>query len=516
MKTSDFDYPLPPESIPFGMLRKMRKSIEQFLLAPIHPVLFSIYFVFRMYAFNIHEVPPQDFPRPLFVCVLAGAILYLMFRLITRQWHVAALMASCVISMFFLYEPAWSILLSQGMFIHPRLLGGAWGLITLLCVVGIGLKVQRLVNKDLTAGVNVIAIILLLFPLIGTIRYGIGNGLPFDPKLDHTVSLEAPPSSPDIYYIILDTYPRTDLLKSDYGYDNSWFIRSLQEMGFYVAECSQSNYAGTTKAVPSALNLDYIQNLSDTFTPDETELLYLFKMLQDNAVRESLSNAGYKTVAFASGFYWAEWRDADIFIAPPDGPVTEFETVVLSSSYARLLDDLGIVNFDNIHAERFRERTRLVLKSFDRLVDIPGPKFIFVHVLVPHPPNAFDENGNPVAPDQVEPNKGFANQVAFISKAILPGLQTLIKNSQIPPVIILQGDHGPMGEDSLIKLKILNAYYLPRGAEQLYPSISPVNSFRIVFNSYFGTDFPLLEDVSYQSNALRPYDFTIIPNTCQK
>jgi hypothetical protein len=71
-----------------------------------------------------------------------------------------------------------------------------------------------------------------------------------------------------------------------------------------------------------------------------------------------------------------------------------------------------------------------------------------------------------------------------------------------------------MGEDHLMTVKILNAYYLPQGADQLYPSISPVNSFRLVFNSYFGTNFPLLEDVSYQSQPAGVYNLKVIPNSC--
>ena len=64
--------------------------------------------------------------------------------------------------------------------------------------------------------------------------------------------------------------------------------------------------------------------------------------------------------------------------------------------------------------------------------------------------------------------------------------------------IILQGDHGQLWPDQhAAQMKILNAYYLPKGSEVLYPSISPVNTFRVVFNEYLGGNFPLLEDVSY-------------------
>jgi hypothetical protein len=62
--------------------------------------------------------------------------------------------------------------------------------------------------------------------------------------------------------------------------------------------------------------------------------------------------------------------------------------------------------------------------------------------------------------------------------------------------------------------KVLNAYYMPGYTGQLYPSISPVNSFRIVFNAYFGTDLPLLKDTSYFSPIPQIYDFSPVPNPC--
>jgi hypothetical protein len=57
----------------------------------------------------------------------------------------------------------------------------------------------------------------------------------------------------------------------------------------------------------------------------------------------------------------------------------------------------------------------------------------------------------------------------------------------------------------------LNAYYLPNiDADALYSSITPVNSFRLIFNLYFETDFNLLPDKSYVSNEDQLYEFSDI------
>jgi hypothetical protein len=98
----------------------------------------------------------------------------------------------------------------------------------------------------------------------------------------------------------------------------------------------------------------------------------------------------------------------------------------------------------------------------------------------------------------------------------------ILKNSSNPPIIILQSDHGPgayfntsSAEDTCIKERagILNAYYLPEnGVEYLYPSISPVNSFRVIFNTFFEANYALLDDKTYYSSLSLPYTFIDVTN----
>jgi len=64
-------------------------------------------------------------------------------------------------------------------------------------------------------------------------------------------------------------------------------------------------------------------------------------------------------------------------------------------------------------------------------------------------------------------------------------------------------------QDFRIDFGILNAYHLPGdGNSQLYDSISPVNTFRVIFNQYFGADLKLLEDRSYYSPPNQPLELT--------
>jgi hypothetical protein len=64
------------------------------------------------------------------------------------------------------------------------------------------------------------------------------------------------------------------------------------------------------------------------------------------------------------------------------------------------------------------------------------------------------------------------------------------------------------------QFKILNAYYLPGYNDLLYPTISPVNTFRLVLDAYLGAKYPLLDDISYYSPIPNIYAFQEIQNPC--
>jgi hypothetical protein len=98
---------------------------------------------------------------------------------------------------------------------------------------------------------------------------------------------------------------------------------------------------------------------------------------------------------------------------------------------------------------------------------------------------------------------------------MLAAVDTLLAESETPPIIIIQSDHGPWIQPKDRRMWILNAYYLPDHQDKLYSTITPVNTFRIIFNAYFGGTYDRLNDVSFFSPVPKIYDFSIVPNKCK-
>jgi hypothetical protein len=176
-----------------------------------------------------------------------------------------------------------------------------------------------------------------------------------------------------------------------------------------------------------------------------------------------------------------------------------------------------------------RNRILFALEEIKAISTEPGPKFVFVHILAPHNPFVFGPNGeflrrdtlftlnaDPESDTWEEFSTGYVGQVQYLNKRLVEIVTHILSNSDTAPIIIIQGDHGvPRAEDAAGKVAILNAYYFPReGANYLYADISPINSFRLLFDIYFNANYKLLDDVSYYvPDREKPSGFEMVPNS---
>jgi len=344
-------------------------------------------------------------------------------------------------------------------------------------------------------------------------------------------SAGAPPLY-DIYWIVLDAHGRSDILESRYGVASD-LSDGLRELGFTVAERSAANYSTTIHSVASALNYNYVQTLAPRARPSQRSTAPLVRLIRHSRMMHVLRRRGYEFVAYASGFGATHMPTADRLVAPPQ-PLGEMQLALLNlTPLPRLIPSrLGLSPYD-LHRRR-------VLSALERLpehADDPGPTFVMMHLLSPHHPFVFGPEGEDVSrrdrpfrwndggvggreaePGEVHADylEGYAGQVRFLASRVRDAVAELLRRSEGRAVILVQGDHGPNATwphvDPTERLPILNAYYLPDGGtEDLYPEISPVNSFRLVLRHYLDVPIRLLDDRHYLAYYDEPFRFEPVP-----
>jgi len=522
----------------------------------VYPFLFALYPVLGLYSRNLTEIQPWEVARPLVIALLAAGLAMWLLNRLLKDRERSAFLAAFFVFFFSASELAYRVI--EGYLIHG--LGESFHRVILLIVTlmlaflgsrAIWDKYMPPARRKLTADyLNLVSILVVLFPLynIGAFWIKAADDAP-RPWSSYVGANEQPQSlaagdTPDIYYIILDGYGRADALASLYGFDNSPFLDGLRDRGFYVADQSQANYLRTSLSLTSALNMEYINFTADLAGAESVNRIPMFELASNNRARRLLEEAGYKFVLVDSGSAFTRFYDAEYFLTPFRSRPNLFEmwfysTTALGALYEPELPITPTLQ-EYLPVAGYATHREFILAGLDTLSTvphIPGPKFVFAHIIAPHPPFVLDENGNPLHPNypyvtgdgaSFVSNKdfykqGYIGQVEYLNGRVLAVVDDILKKSARPPIIILQGDHGPglllldgdTPESCLWeRASILNAYYFPEDkTDLLYPSISPINSFRTVFNAYFGASFDPLPDKTYFSLFEVPYNFIEITDT---
>jgi len=532
----------------------MNKGKSHFGRLPFFVLIFSVYPSLALLSTNIREVYPSVVFRPLVISLLGGFILALLLWSLLKDWTRASLGTLVVLLFFFSYGHIARLLIDRfdpdyNKFIEIALY---------LFILVIGYFAFRWIVKrptgfmDWMGFLNTIALVLILFPLFQIFSMRRAATRPSEDANPTPASGNVPTTSqgtpttdssppgriteyPDVYLIVLDGYARGDTLMAT-GYDNSPFLNSLEEMGFFVAECSRTTYRSTLLSMTSTLNMDYLWRAIPNTGPADPDAAPLYEALLHSQVRSDFEQRGYTIVGFESGYQWDEWTDADKYITIRDDPanaefpassITEFEYIFLRNTVAYPLFENSI-----FAVQRYYDHYNRVLYQLDELPkvasSVPGPKFVYAHIMAPHTPFIFLpdgslntdsrfynlENGTPS--NSALWTEDISTGIEFLNSRMTGILSEIINNSKIPPIIVLQGDHGYLiGER---RYNNLMAFYLPNGGNlSLYDTITPVNTFRLINNLYFGTDLKLRNDVSLDADFGRPYARKAVkpyPETC--
>ena len=505
-----------------------------------HPLLFAAYPVLALLAYNIDWLRPAQALRTLLLSLLVAAAALALLAWLLHNWHRAGLLVSLFLGLFFAYGHIYDSMklglgadIGRHRYLAPLLLGAA-----VLLAWWILRRLRR--PEAATAPLNLMAAVALAFPLFTIARWEVAAlSNPSAPATASRLHLPAGQRPPDVYFLLVDAYARHDTLQRVFDVDNTPFLSFLQDHGFYVVTDSRSNYAQTGLSLSSTLNMDYVDALVPGLTENSRGRESLWKLIQHSQVRRQLESLGYVTVAFSSGLAGTELTDADYYLTA--GSVDEnlglvgvspFETLLIQTTLLRLVSD-GVVALPrllpdvNYPYQVHRERIRSIFDGLKHLPAIDKPKFVFAHIISPHPPFVFAADGSPVTPDVpfslrfTDANKetssetyihGYGQQVEFVNAQLEEVVQAILAHSEVPPVIVIEGDHGPdsnSGRLSYVQERMtnLNAILLPTGPDGLYPDLTPVNTFRVIFDKVFGADYPLLEDRVYFSQYDTPYEF---------
>ena len=490
---------------------------------PIHPFLLAIYPILFLYAQNVGLAPLSEALKPMALAAGFAVLLFAILWAVLRDGARAGLLVSLTALLFFSYGHIVDVL--EGF--QPTVGGSTIGPDVVLLpgwAVFLGIGVWFVIKTEskmetLTSLLNVVAVVLVLFSLGTIVSYELGRrtmaGLAGEERLaPGAVDAGNTAELPDIYYIVLDAYTSAEVLDEVWNYDNTEFIHFLTDRGFYVMPDAHSNYTLTFLSLASSLNMEYLNYLTETMGVDSADPSIPNQKIQDSEVVRFLKAQGYKFVHFQTG--WgptARNPNADRDIKC--GNVNEFTEVLVRTTLLRPLADRFISH----------DRREVVLCTFSTLAEVQhtteGPRFVFAHILVPHPPFLFGPNGEAINTDPAlrtkDWSKYYLGQLQFVNQQVEDLVERLLSEAQTPPMIILQADHGsklirregdPSPEMLKERLGILNAYLLPDGGERfVHDGMTPVNTFRVLFMAYFGADYEPLEDRSYFSRLKRPYDF---------
>jgi hypothetical protein len=496
----------------------------------LHPLLLAAFPTLALLAQNLEWIPASDAARALAISIIGAAGILGLVWLLLHDLPRAGLIVSLILILFFSYGHLYGTLKEAGLgatIARHRYLAPAFTAVFVGGAIWILKSLQD--PKPLTRILNIVSAALLVLPIFSIASYSVGTqALP--PQNAQSLAIPEGEDPPDIYFIIVDGYGRQDTLKEVYEFDNEPFLQYLEDLGFFVARRARANYAQTSLALASVLNLDYV----DTLVPEGAQgREALWRLIQDSEVRRLLSDLGYEVVAFSTGLDGTEWRDADLYLSSAIldqvAGANAFESMLAQTTAIRLATDGAVALPRLIPAldypyEAHRTRLRHTLDGLTNMPPGDRPRFVFAHIILPHPPFVFDAEGKPLTPEapfsldfpssgsEESYIRGYRDQVMFLNRELMEAVEAILAQSTTPPVIVIQADHGSdsnSGRQGYVqeRMTILNAMLLPSGPETLWPHITPVNTFRVVFNQMFGGDYERLPDRALFSEYEAPYEF---------
>jgi hypothetical protein len=510
-------------------------NLNKLLQKPFHVLFIASYPILFLYLVNITELPYGVYIKPVLISLAVVLVLFTVLLFIVKQLNKAGIATSFVVIFFYTYGHLQQ-LLKQNDIRGLELFGIKIGVNSYLLPLYASLVCYGLFRIykcrghfiNSTICFNIISLLLVGMSTVNIFSHDFQNFKNKDSFDVIDVQFKAGVEKPDIYYILLDGYPRRDILKAYYQYDNTPFIKQLKDLKFKVLEAGSSNYTRTKYSVRSIFEMDYIDNHFRSLKSFDSE--NKFYGLNHANIFRIFNKNNYDLYSFKTSYLYTELVESPyttgIYRSLPSlNSLSHFNVMLLKSTllavYFHYLDDL--TNYKELDLAYRRKQLLFMLDTLDDCPKHRGPGFVFAHLICPHVPLVFDENGqvskwqrewddnfDSITPQEIsyERFKVFADhsnaQITYLNKRIAQSVKNILRNSPKEPIIIIQSDHS----DRIANFKLdltdslqfynFTAIYMPERYRLNIPSdASSVNTFRYILNAMSDFDLPILSNNYY-------------------
>jgi hypothetical protein len=488
-----------------------------FIVQLLTPVFMALFPVFAAGTAVLTDVMLQQFYVPAALAAALAMIFFLLSWTILKDTDRAAIVASLLAVAFFCFGGFYSafagILIGAHIKLDITLAGVVYSLITLGLAVLIArssYEWKRIVPMLCAAG-----FLITVGSAVPIVDHELRtpNAIPAEIFKEPMPVLSKNRSDKrDVYYLVFDAFGSPRTLEVAYQYDQKPFVEELRKRGFRVCEDARSNYDRTALSFCAYLNQGYLDGASNKAGVDNPDLTYLNRLIQSNRLFTWMKENGYRVINIRSS------NGATLSM-----PGVTNVGSVLGNNFLIALMQTTLLNAFDPQTHWLRDMVVQGRENFYTCIPIvekmPGPKFVFAHTLLSHPPFIFGASGEtlPLSPKFLSEDydkRLYVGQIKYCEKLMLKAIDRLLSQKD-KPIIVLQADHGPAisvphssNEYLDERLHILNAVYIPDSNYADMPAaLSGINMFRYAAREGLHAQCDLLPERSFVAPDDKPYRF---------
>ena len=483
--------------------------MSRHLRNPYFLFLLPLFFVFHVCSENQGLVPVRLGLSIFLEFCLVGLLLTGLFYLIIKDFRKAALVGAFMVAFdifFGSFRDFMGKYFKDAWFMKYSVIIGA----TLLLIILLVIYLKRTKRKfyQLVLFINTLLILLISIDLVKLGLFATRKKEKVVADLSQQLTTCGNCDKPDIYLLITDGYAGDTVLRSYFNYDNSAFISALKSRGFHVINHPISNYNFTVYTIASMFSMDYIRELDREKMVTQQDIYLSRDLIGKNNFTDFLKKNGYDIENYSFMSPGGTKSRIRLSYFPPKRALFTSQTFVNRFSrnvgyhfpfYTRLFyRDIRNAEYNNRVMDSLLKKTAAIQHS--------RPRFIFSQLILPHHPYYYDSLGNrrqnlDQSPIVEQEKSDYIQYLVYTNKRLLNLIDSIQVNSKKPPIIMLMSDHGYRrfagDQHKDFQFRTLNSIYLPGGDYTgFYDGMSNVNQMRVLLNTQFRQQLPMLKDSS--------------------